>query len=410
MEPPFAITGSGPGVLAELLTAALNQQAMLWRTSPAATELEQVTLGWLRHLLDLPESFEGVIYDGGSASNLHALIAARAAAVPESRTHGLQDRPGLGRLRIYCSEHAHSSVDKAAIVLGLGQHALHKIPTDDAFRMQPQALRAAIRADRAAGMQPMAVVATVGTTSTGSVDPVPEIADICESEHVWLHVDACYGGAAAIVPQHAHIFSGVARADSVVTNPHKWLFTPLDLSAFYCRHMDLLRGSLALTPDYLETRETGVSNLMDTGIALGRRFRALKLWTVMKYFGAEGLRRRIAEHIRLAREFASWIEASEDFELLAPVSLSVVCFRAAPRSRSMAPASIEKLNEELLERVNASGRVFLSGTRLNGTYSLRLAVGNIRTAEAHTGMAWRVLQETLTQLLPEAKSGPAQFP
>src|SRR5262249_52831912 len=249
------------------------------------------------------------------------------------------------------------------------------------------------RADRARGLKPMAVVATVGTTSTASIDPVSEIADVCENEGIWLHVDASYGGAAAIVPGQAQLFVGVARADSLVVNPHKWLFTPLDISAFYCRRMEVLRGALALTPDYLETREQGVSNLMDTGIALGRRFRALKLWMVMKYFGAQGLRRRIAEHIRLAGEFASWIDASEDFELLAPVSLSVVCFRAVPRGGRLAAAALDELNRELLERVNRSGQVYLSGTKLEGCYALRLAVGNLRTSAAHIAIAWRSLQE-----------------
>src|SRR5579872_445244 len=394
----FPITGSPPGVLAELLTAALNQQAMLWRTSPAATELEEVVLDWLRQLLQLPQGFEGVIHDGGSSSNLHALIAARAAAAPEVRTIGIVARSDLPPLRIYCSEQTHSSVEKAAIVLGLGQRAVCKISVDEAFRMSPEALLKAIRADKAAGIQPMAVVATVGTTSTSSIDPVPEIADICEAERIWLHVDGSYGGAAAIVPRHAHIFAGVARADSVVVNPHKWLFTPLDASAFFCRRMDVLRAGLALTSDYLETRETGVKNLMDTGVALARRFRALKLWTVMRYYGAQGLRERITEHIRLAQEFASWIDASADFQRLAPVPLSVVCFRAVPTARALSPDGLDELNSDLLERVNASGEVFLSHTRLNGRYALRLAICNIRTTEAHIATAWRVLRETLARI------------
>jgi len=402
----FATTGSAPGVLAELLTAALNQQAMLWRTSPAATELEEVALGWLRGLLGLPASFEGTTYDGGSTSNLHGLAAARSAAVPEVRARGLAGRADLPPLRVYCSEHAHSSVDKGAILLGLGHDAVRKIPADREFRMRPEVLARAIGEDRKAGRLPMAVVATVGTTSTSSIDPVPEITEVCEAERLWLHVDAAYAGAAAILPEYRWVFDGVARADSVTVNPHKWLFTPLDLSAFYCRRMDVLRAALALTPVYLETAEPdGVRNLMDTGIPMGRRFRGLKLWMVLRYFGAEGLRARIAEHIRLAQRFAAWVDAAPDFERLAPAPLSVVCFRAAPRALAGVPQALDALNARLLERVNASGEVFLSHTRLEGCYALRLAIGHIRTAEAHVARAWRVLREELATLLALESAG-----
>ena len=386
----FNSTGSGPGVLAEFLTAALNQQAMLWRTSPAATELEEVATRWLGRLLGLPDSFEGVINDSGSSSTFHALLAAREVAVPDVRTHGLSAQ----RLRVYCSELAHSSVDKALMALGMGHAALRKIPVDDVYRMRPDALEAAIGEDRAAGMVPVAVVATVGTTSAGSVDPVPAIASLCKSLGIWLHVDACHAGTAAMLPEHASIFDGVAEADSVVVNPHKWMFTPMDASVLFSRRMDMLRAALALTPDYLETREAGaVHNLMDTGIALGRRFRALKLWMVMRVFGAEGLRARLREHIRLAHEFARWVEADSGFELMAPAALSLVCFRAAPRG--VDESALDALNEELLERVNATGETYLSHTRLRGRYVLRLAVGHIRTAESHVARTWTLLRDAL---------------
>jgi aromatic-L-amino-acid/L-tryptophan decarboxylase len=397
----FNSTGSAPGVLAEFLTAALNQQAMLWRTSPAATELEEVATGWLRELLGLPESFEGVINDSGSSSTFHALLAAREAAVSGVRMHGLSARPDVPRLRVYCSELAHSSVDKAIMALGLGHAALTKIPVDDEYRMRPDALETAIREDQSAGVLPVAVVATVGSTSTGSVDPAPAIASLCRTHGMWLHVDACHAGTAAMLPEQAVIFDGVTEADSVVVNPHKWMFTPMDASVLFCRRMDTLRSALALTPDYLETREAGsVHNLMDTGIALGRRFRALKLWMVMRVFGAEGLRARLREHIRLAREFASWVEADDEFQLMAPVSLSLVCFRAAPRG--LEDSALNALNEELLERVNATGEAYLSHTRLRGRYVLRLAVGHIRTAESHVARTWTLLRETLRK---EAVSG-----
>jgi aromatic-L-amino-acid/L-tryptophan decarboxylase len=394
----FATSGSGPGVLAEFLTAAVNQQAMLWQTSPAATELEHVVLGWLRQLLGLPDAFEGVIYDGGSASNFPALAAAVTRAVPDASSRGLVGRPDVPALCVYTSEQAHSSVDKAMMLLGLGHRALRKVPVDDAFRMRAADLKAAITADRDAGCLPVAVVATAGTTSTSSVDPVNAIADICQRDRIWLHVDASYGGAAAMVPDHAWVFDGVPRADSVVVNPHKWMFTPLDLSAFYCRRFDTARSAFALTPDYLQTEQgPQVRNLMDTGLSLGRRFRALKLWMVLRFFGADGLRARIADHIRLARMFAAWIDEHPDFERLAPVPLSVVCFRAVPRHPTLDASALDALNADLLAAVNASGEVFLSHTRLHGRYALRVAVGHIRTHDRHVERAWQVIGEALEQ-------------
>ena len=327
----FSICASGPGVLADFLSSALNQQAMLWRTSPAATELEAVTLGWLRQLMHLPSAFEGVIYDTASVSTLHALAAAREGVLRGVRRTGLAARADAAGLRVYCSDQAHSSVDKAVILLGLGQEAIVPVATDAEFRMRPGALAAAITADRKAGRQPLAVVATTGTTSTTSVDPVAYIADVCQREGAWLHVDAAYGGAAAIVPGMEWVLAGADRADSLVVNPHKWLLTPFDLSVLFCRRMDLLREAFSLVPEYLTTSEPPeVRNLMDTGVQLGRRFRSLKLWFVLRYFGADGVRARICEHLRLARRFARWVDADSGFERLAPVPMSVVCFRAAP--------------------------------------------------------------------------------
>lgn len=405
----FAISGSAPGVLAELLIGALNVQAMLWRTSPAATELEEVALGWLRQLLGLPPAFEGVIYDTASVASLHALAAAREAAVPDVRAEGLAGRD-LPPCRVYASEQAHSSIDKAVMTLGLGQRALRRIAVDDKFRMRPDALRAAVAEDRAAGRKPVAVVATVGTTSTTSIDPVGRIADVCEAERIWLHVDAAYAGAAALVPETAGVMDGSARADSVVTNPHKWLFTPFDLSAFYSRRMDTVRAAFALTPDYLSTPEAGqVKNLMDTGVQLGRRFRALKLWAVLRYFGSAGLQARLAEHMRLARLFAEWVDASGQFERLAPVPLSVVCFRARPPGYADGAGGgnddrLDELNARVLKTVNASGEVFLSHTRIDGRYALRLAVGHIRTRERHVARAWELLQDAADQMRRDAES------
>ena len=386
----FAISGSAPGVLAEFLSAALNVQAMLWRTSPSATELEEVTLSWLRQLLGLPDCYEAVIYDTASIASLHALAAARHRAIPDVGTRGLAGRRELGTLRIYASEQAHSSIDKVTMTLGLGHDAIRKIAVDAEFRLRPDVLQKTIEADIAKGEIPIAVVATVGTTSTTSVDPVSAIASICAEKSIWLHVDAAYAGSAALVPDTHNILDGCSQADSLVVNPHKWLFTPFDLSAFYCRHMDVVRSAFSLTPDYLQTPEAGkVRNLMDTGVQLGRRFRALKLWAVIRYFGSDGLRDRLADHMRLAKLFAEWVDASKDFERAAPVPLSVVCFRA--RGNSEDDAETDALNQQLLERINTDGEVFLSHTRLNGRFTLRLAIGHIRTTDKHVRREWELL-------------------
>lgn len=388
----FGITASAPGVLADFLSSALNQQAMLWRTSPVATELENVTLGWLRDLIGLPESFEGVIYDTASVSTLHALATAREVALPRVRAEGLPGREEVPKVRVYCSDQTHSSVDKAVILLGLGHDALRKIPTDDTFRMRVDALQAAIAEDRRSGRIPIAVVATIGTTSTTSVDPVAAIADVCESEGLWLHVDGAYGGVCGMLPEMREYFVGLERADSFVVNPHKWLFTPFDLSAFYCRRMDELRQAFSLTPEYLRTPDNA-RNLSDTGVQLGRRFRSLKLWMILRYFGAEGLRARLREHLRLARLLAGWVDAHPDFERLAPVPFSVVCLRARPSSRTMSDAELDTFNETVMHAVNAAGDVFLSHTRLRGAFAIRVAIGNVRTTDTHVRRVWELLQE-----------------
>jgi aromatic-L-amino-acid decarboxylase len=388
----FATTATAPGVLAEFLSAALNQQAMLWRTSPAATELEAVTLGWLRRLIRLPDSFEGVIYDTASIASLHALAAARHTAIHDVRNRGLAGRSDLSNVRVYCSEQAHSSIDKAAITIGLGLESLRKIPVDADFKMCVDTLGAAIAEDVRNGVRPIAVVATIGTTSTTSVDPVAPIADVCERERVWLHVDAAYAGAAAMVPSHRHLFHGIERADSVVVNPHKWLFTPFDLSAFYCRRMDVVRAAFSVTPEYLKTPEGDeVRNLMDTGVQLGRRFRALKLWMVLRSLGARTIRERLSAHMSLAQKLARWIDEHPDFERLAPVPFSVVCFRWRPAGRVLSEEELDAANQRLVDSVNASGDVFVSHTRLQGHVALRIAIGHFETTESHVRRAWELL-------------------
>jgi aromatic-L-amino-acid decarboxylase len=390
----FATSTSGPGIFGELLSAAFDNKSMLWRTSPASTELEEVVLDWLRLMMGLDPGMIGIIYDTASVSSMHAIAAAREGVEQRIREEGMSGRPDLPLLRVYVSEQAHSSIEKAVITLGLGQRGLRKIPTDSEFRMDVDALADAINEDKRNGYLPFCIVATVGTTSTSSIDPVSKIIPIGEEHAMWLHVDAAYAGSAAVVPELRHILAGCERADSIVTNPHKWLFTPFDLSVLYCRHMDLLKRAFSLVPEYLRTPEQEkVRSGSDYGIQLGRRFRALKLWMVMRYFGHEGLAARIREHCRVARLFASWVDESPDWELLAPVPLALVCFRARPED--VAPEELDALNEAIMHRVNASGRALLSHTRLNDKLTLRLSVGNIRTTEQHVRQVWQLLNEEL---------------
>jgi aromatic-L-amino-acid decarboxylase len=379
----FPNTGSGPGILGELAAAALNVNGMVWRTSPAATELEERMLDWLRQLLGLSAEFMGVVYDTASVSTLHALIAARQAVGEiDAREDGIGG-PGAPRLRMYASGEAHASVEKGAIAIGIGRRGLVRIGVDREFRMDAALLEAAIRKDLAEGFRPFCVVATVGTTSTTSIDPVPAVAAICRRFGLWLHVDAAYAGAAAILPEMRHVFDGVNDADSVVMNPHKWLLTPMDFSAFYCRRPEVLRQALSLVPDYLKTPEGGVTNYMDYGLSLGRRFRALKFWLVVRHFGAEGLRAAIREHLRLAQLFLELVRGDPRFEVAAPAPFSTVCFRLK---------ADDAANQALLDRVNASGRIFISHTRLDGKLTLRFAIGNLRSDEQHVRDAWALLR------------------
>jgi aromatic-L-amino-acid decarboxylase len=384
----FSISGSYPGILGELFAAGLNVNNMLWLTSPAATELELRTVDWLRQLMGLGDGWFGEITDTASTSTLYALAAARELAAPAVRTEGL---PGQPTLRVYCSEHAHSSVDKAVITLGLGHRNLVKVAVDAAFRMRPDALRAAIEADVAAGHRPLAVVATVGTTSTSSVDPVAAIVPIARAAGCWVHVDGAYGGPAAIVPELRWLLDGVDGADSLVVNPHKWLFTPVDCSVLYTRRPDALKGAFSLVAEYLRTRDDeAVVNLMDYGFQLGRRFRSLKLWMVLRAFGADGIAERLRHHCELARDFAGMVHYEGDWEIAAPVPLSLVCFRHVPPG--LDADACDALNLAILERVNAGGAALLSHTRLHGRVVLRLAIGNVRTDRVHIERTWQALR------------------
>jgi aromatic-L-amino-acid decarboxylase len=389
----FANTGTAEGVLGETLTAALNVNAMLWKTGPAATELEIRTLDWLRQMIGLPDHFTGTITDTASSSTLYALAAARELFPElELRKKGLSGRKELPPLYFYASEEAHSSIDKAVMTLGFGLDNLRHIPTDADLAMDPAALESAITADRKRGGIPIAVVGCIGTTSTTAVDPIARIADICGREKIWLHVDAAYAGSAAILPELRYIMNGCERADSFVVNPHKWLLTPMDCSALFTRRPDLLKRAFQHVADYLIVSEPeSVTNLMDYGVALGRRFRALKLWFVIRSFGVEGLAGVIREHIRLAAELSRWVDESPGFERLASARFSTVVFRHV--RAGLSDSELERRNQAIIERVNGTREIYISHTRVRGVYAIRLAIGNLHTSEAHVRRAWELIIE-----------------
>ena len=394
----FNSSAAGAGIIGEFLTATLNVNAMLWRTGPAATELEWVVCNWLARLLGLPPSFDGHINDTASSSTLVALAAAREALGLEVRDLGLAGRPDLPGLRVYGSDQAHSSVEKAAITLGLGRIGYRAIRSDQGFRMDVAALEQAISEDLEAGLRPMAVVATVGTTATTSIDPVGAIAAICRRHGLWLHVDAAHGGALAALPEHRdRVFAGVSEAQSVVVNPHKWLFTPSDCSVLFTTRPDLVRRAFSLVPDYLSTPEgdrdqgMGARNLMDFGVALGRRMRSLKLWMVLRYFGQEGVRAQIRGHMEMARWLRAEMEHAEGWELMAPVPMSTLCFRHHPL-HIQTEDLLERHNRQIMARVNGGGQVFLSHAVLHSRFSLRATIGGLRTREEDVEVLWRELR------------------
>jgi aromatic-L-amino-acid decarboxylase len=398
----FGWTTTAPAILGEIITAPLNVNAMTWRTCPAATELETLMIDWIRQWMGLPQEFGGVVYDTASVGVMHALAVAREEAAPSVRKRGLVGA-GAPVFRIYASEQAHSSAEKAAIVLGLGEENMQRVPTDAAFRMDANELREIITQDLRNNFKPLAVIATVGTTSTASVDPVFEVARVCRENRMWLHIDGAYGAGFAILPENKSLTNGWNEADSIVVNPHKSLFVPLDFSVLYVRDLDRLRRVFTLVPEYLrgDTVEAQ-KNYMDYGIQLGRRFRALKAWVIFRSFGREGMAARLREHIRLANLFADWIKGDDRFELAAPVSMGVVCFRfvGGPRSATTATTTekIDQLNSEIVEKINASGRAYLTQTKLRGQTVMRIGLGNVLTTEKHLRDAWDMIREVTGEL------------
>ncbi|HEY2392042.1 MAG TPA: pyridoxal-dependent decarboxylase [Candidatus Angelobacter sp.] len=374
----FSCTGSTPAILAEMLAAALNTNGLHWKTSPAVAELEQRALDWLRQWMGLTDEWFGIVYDTASTSSMHAIVCARELVAPEARTEGSSND-----LVLYTSDQSHSSIEKGAIAVGIGQQNVRKVPSDSEFRMRADALAKMVEEDKHAGKRPFCVVATVGTTSTTSIDPVPLIADTAEKYGMWMHVDCAYAGAAAILPEQRHIMAGVDRAQSLVMNAHKWLMTPISLSAFYTRRPDILRRAFSLNADYLKTQDDPrAHNLMDYGVPLGHRFRALKLWYVMRYFGRERFETVIRSHIQWAKDFAALVDVHPKFERVAPVPLSVICFRYKGSDAE---------NKAIMDKVNESGRVFMATTVLNGKLTLRLAIGNLETSWKDVQEAWELL-------------------
>lgn len=395
----FPANTSEPSILAEFLTAALGAQCMVWQTSPAATELEEVVMSWLRQMLGLPEGFSGVIQDTASTSTLCALLCARERATSFAiNQHGFQAGKNQ-KLIVYTSEEAHSSVEKGVKIAGFGKDQLRLIPTGTDFAMIPAALEKAIDTDRKHGNAPCCVVATVGTTSSTAMDPLRPIGEICNHDRLWLHVDAAMAGTAAILPEMRHILDGIESADSFVFNPHKWMFTNFDCSAYFCKDPKVLTSTFEILPEYLKTGvERGVKNFRDWGIPLGRRFRALKLWFVIRYFGVRGLQEKVRAHIQLARECESWIRKDPRFEVMAPVTINLVCFRYHPSHRTFTEEELEQINKELMNELNRSGKMFVTHTKLKGKFALRLCIGQTNTTQDHIQEAWQRLQASVADL------------
>jgi len=396
----FPSVASGPGILGEWLAAGLNSNVMFWKNAPASTELEERIVDWLRRMLGLPAAFDGMLTDTASVSSLLSIVAARHA-VPglDSRDQGLAGRSDIGRLRMYVSTETHSSLEKAAIVTGIGLAGVRRIEVDEAYGMRPDALEQAIAEDRGAGWRPFCVVGTIGTTASTGIDPCEALATICEREDLWFHVDAAYGGALAIDPERRDLFRGWERADSLVFNPHKWMFTPFDASLLLFRRGEVFRDAFSLIPGYLQASAvTGAHNFSEYGIQMGRRFRALKLWMHIRYFGVDGIVARIREHCRLAGELASWVDADPDWERLAPVPFATVCFRFRPARLDDAaePQRGKRLDEwsaAIVDEVNREGRYYLSCAPLGGVLAIRVALGNPRAEPRHVEGCWAALND-----------------
>ena len=391
----FPANASPPSILAEMIISTISAQCMIWETSPAAAELEEKMMIWLRDLIGLPSGFEGVIQDTASTATLSAILTAR-----EKATGSRINEEGLYNesiLRIYCSEQTHSSVEKAVKICGIGRKNLVKIPVRNDFSMDPYRLRMAVERDKKEGCTPCCVITTICTTGTTAVDPVREIGEICAENDIWLHIDAAMGGTALILPEFQWMLDGREYIDSFVFNPHKWMFTNFDCSAYFVKHPELLIKTFEILPEYLKTRTRGsVNDYRDWGVPLGRRFRALKLWSVIRMYGVEGLREKIRYHIKLATRLSEMIAREHDFEILAPVTINVVCFRFRPEG--LTEEEINKINENLNHRLNDSGKIYLTHTVINGIYALRMVTGQTNVKMEHVEKAWDLIIKTARTL------------
>jgi aromatic-L-amino-acid decarboxylase len=386
----FPANTSFPSILGEMLTATLGAQCMIWDTSPAAAELEERVMNWLRDLMGIPSSFEGVIQDTASTATLTAILSARERVTNfESNQNGIAQN----NLRVYCSTETHSSVEKAVKIAGLGKKNLVKIPVDEQLRMQPAALEKAIQEDLKNGYRPICIVAAIGTTGTTAIDPLKEIAKISQTFNIWLHVDAAYAGSALILPEFQWMIEGIEQIDSFVFNPHKWLLTNFDCSVYFIKDKESLLKTFEVLPEYLKTANRGVVNdYRDWGVPLGRRFRALKLWFVIRNYGVEGLQKQLRAHISLAQELTTWIKTSPDFELLVPTTLNLVCFRYHPENIQEEDV-LNIINKNILAELNKSGRMYLTHTKINQQYTLRVVVGQTFVEAHHIQSAWEQIQE-----------------
>ncbi len=395
----FPANSSYPSVLAEMLTATLGTQCMIWETSPAAAELEEKVMKWLLRIMGFPKDFEGVIQDTASTATLAALLTAREKAtrfrINEKGFNGHED------FRIYCSSETHSSIEKDVKIAGFGRRCLIKIPVDEQFRMRPDLLEKAIQDDLKEGYRPLCIIATLGTTSTTSIDPLEKISSISEKYEIWLHVDAAFAGSALILPEFQWMIKGVENIDSFVFNPHKWLFTNFDCSVYFIKDAQALIDTFEILPEYLKTKTRGqVNDYRNWGVPLGRRFRALKLWFVIRNFGVSGLQEKLLYHLKMASDLTRIIEKHPDFEIVAPVPLNTICFRYHPR-KVKSEKELDRLNQLLIETVNSSGKAYFTHTRVNDKYAIRFMIGQENTTEKHVGKAWNLIVETAEKLLTQ---------
>lgn len=391
----FPGNSSKPSILAEMLTSTLGVQAMIWNTSPSAAELEEQIMEWFKEMMDLPKNWTGSIQNGASDSTLNAILTAR-----EKVSNFTTNNIGLtsNNLRVYCSEQAHSSLDKAMAIAGLGKENLIKIEVDTSFALKVDLLENAIKQDKENGFVPLMVIAAIGTTGTTAIDPLERISILTEKYNLWLHVDAALAGTALILPEMRWMVKGLEKADSLVFNPHKWMFTNFDASVYFVKDKSALINTFSETPEYLKTKEDKqVTNYRDWGVPLGRRFRALKLWFVIRNFGVKGLQEKIRLHLNLSTEFKNWIEKSPQFKLMAPVQLNTICFRY--ENSLLTKEKLNSINERLLDAINSSGKVYLTHTKLNGWFTIRMVIGQTNVKKQHTEMAFNLISSSLTNII-----------